>query len=244
MASMRGGVRGLTDRLVTLGGEVPDREDLPRYVAPVPASVEDIGLAFAWVVVAINLVGTAFGFWFYRFQFSIEPLVMWPFVPDSPTATLFIAASITAWKLGHRQAWLDALAFVGCLKLGVWTPFVLLVYFDGWSYLHPAMFNFLFWSHLGMVVQGFVIHRYSDFRIGPVFVAVLWYGTNDIVDYFLPVVGRPHHTLLPESGAPTILGAVDPVSFAAAGAVSLTVLATFLALATRVAKLDRRTSGE
>jgi len=72
-----------------------------------------------------------------------------------------------------------------------------------------------------------------------VFVGLFWYGLNDTVDYFVPVVGGPHHTLLPEEGAPLVLGAIDTVSYAAVAAVTLTLLATFLALATRVKKLER-----
>ncbi|MFB6172355.1 MAG: DUF1405 domain-containing protein [Haloarculaceae archaeon] len=242
MASPSSAVRDAAARVVALGGEVPEREDLPWYVAPLPAWIEDVGLSLAWLVVAINLAGTAFGFYYYGFQFTVEPVVMWPFVPDSPVATLFIALSIAAWKLGHEQEWLNALAFFGCLKLGVWTPFVLLVFFDHWSYLHPAMYNFLLWSHLAMAVEGFVLYRYADFPVGAVFVAVLWYGANDVVDYFVPIVGTPHHTLLPVQ---SIVGGVpqhvSPAhEIAAAGAVVLTVLATFLALATRVKKLERR----
>lgn len=52
---------------------------------------------------------------------------MWPVVPDSPLATLFIAASLVAWKTGHSQEWLNVLAFFGCIKLGLWTLFTLLV---------------------------------------------------------------------------------------------------------------------
>ena len=227
-------------RVIARGGRVPEREDLPRYVAPIPAWLEDVGLSLAWLVVAVNLAGTAFGFYYYGFQFTVEPAIMWPFVPDSPMATLFIALSVAAWKLGHNQEWLNALAFFGCIKLGAWTPYVLLVFFEHWSYLHPAMYHFLFWSHLAMVLQAFVIHRYAGFTVGSVFVAVLWYGVNDLVDYFVPVVGTPHHTLLPvQAIVRNIPQHVSPAhEIAAAGAVTLTLLATFLALSTRVKKLE------
>lgn len=231
---------------------LPDRADLPRYVAPLPEWLEDVALRYAWAIVAINLVGTAFGFWYYGFhplplsdplitwQFGAEPPVMWPFVPDSPMATLFIAASLGLWKLGRNSEVVNALAFFGCLKLGLWTPFVLLAFMEGFSYNSVYMYNFLFWSHLAMVVEAFVIHRYSDFPVGAVFVAVVWYGLNDVVDYFVPVVGTPHHTLLP--GQEALSNGFSHLSptheIAAAGAVVITIGATFLALATRVEKLE------
>ena len=236
---------------------LPSRADLPRYLAPLPESVEDLALRYAWVIVAVNLAGTAFGFWYYGFhplplsdplitwQFAAEPRIMWPFVPDSPVATLFIAASLALWKLDRNSEVVNALAFFGCLKLGLWTPFVLLSFIDGFSHNSVLMYNFLFWSHLGMVAEAFVIHRYSDFPVGAVLVAVVWYGFNDVVDYFIPIVGTPHHTTLPgQEVLETVQGFSHPSpthEIAAAGAVVITFAAIFLALATRVKKLEAKT---
>lgn len=228
-------------RALFVDDELPATTDLPRWLSPLPAWLENFGLNVAWVVVVINLVGTAFGFWYYGFQFSIEPVVMWPFVPDSPVATLFIALSLALWKLGRSNEYLNALAFFGCLKLGLWTPYVLLAFKSDFSYLHWAMYNFLFWSHLAMVVEAFLIQRYATFPTAAIFVAVVWYGFNDLVDYFVPLVGTPHHTLIPAE--PILDGVVQHVApaheLAAAGAVVLTLTATFLAFATRVEKIVR-----
>ncbi len=218
---------------------LPDRDPLPRYLAPLPAWLEDLGLRLAWPIVAINLVGTAFGFWYYRFQFGYEPVVAWPVVPDSPMATLFIGLSLAAWKLGRSREWLNALAFYGCIKLGLWTPFVLLAFMEGFSDLHPAMYNFLFWSHLAMVVEAFLIHRYSEFPVAGVAVAVVWFGFNDLVDYFVPVGGGLHHTWIPPQFVGSGVGHPSPAhDYAAAAAVVLTLAATFLALSTRIKKLE------
>lgn len=100
---------------------------LPSYLAPLPQRGEDLALQYAWIIVATNLAGTAFGFWYYQFQFAQTPLVMWPVVPDSPAATLFMALSLAAWKLDYSQEWLNMLAFYGNIKLGLWTPYVQLV---------------------------------------------------------------------------------------------------------------------
>ena len=142
------------------------------------------------------------------------------------------------------------LAFFGCIKLGAWTPFVLLVfpaeYPSGtlvelgtlgfvWEY---GLYAFLVGSHLAMVVQAFLIHRYADFTVRAVAVALLWYGFNDVVDYFVPIVGEPHHTFL---SAELVSGGLNHAlpahDVAAAGAVVLTMTCIFLALATRAWKL-------
>ncbi len=235
------GVRARFGRLVS-GAGLPDPERLPRWVAPLPERVENFGLHLAAVVAAVNLVGTAFGFWYYLPQFGIEPVAMWPLVPDSPVATLFIALSLLAWRVGRPNEYLNALAFFGCIKLGLWTPYVLTVFEADFSYLHWAMYNFLFWSHLAMVVEAFLLHRFSDFPVRAVFVAVVWYGLNDVVDYFVPVVGRPHHTTVPAEAVGRLAfdHSLPAHDVAAAGAVVLTLAATFLALSTRVKKLELR----
>jgi len=249
---MAAGLRERIERRIgaVLSAPVPPREDLPSYLAPVPKRVENLGLRLAWVVVAVNVAGTAFGFYYYLPQFSMTPVVAWPVVPDSPTATLFVALAVAAWKLGRSSEWLNALAFFGSIKLGAWTPFVLLAFMPAWSALPWWMYHFLLWSHLAMVVQAFVLHRFADFPVRAVALATGWYLFNDVVDYFVSVAGGPHHTLLPPAVEPitgdaarTVQHASPGHEIAAAGAVVLTVACVFLALSTRVKKLELRAGG-
>jgi uncharacterized membrane protein YpjA len=233
---------------------LPPHNGSPWYVAPLPPWLENFGLRLGWLVVAINLVGTAFGFWFYSFQFSITPVAAWPLVPDSPLATLFIALSLAAWKLGYadRVPWLHVLAFFGCIKLGAWTPFVLTVfpveYPSGglmtrgtvgfvWEY---GLYLFLVTSHLAMVVEAFLIQRYASFSVGAVALATAWYLLNDIVDYLVTPFSTYTHTLLnSESFVSYSMGfdhSAPAHDIAAAAAITLTISCVFLAMATRVVK--------
>ena len=222
-------IRGLFE------SDVP-REDLPWYVAPLPAPLENLGLNLAWLVVAVNLGGTAFGFYYYALQFLETPVEMWPFVPDSPMATLLIALALAAWKLGRSQEWLVALAFFGNVILGGWTVYVHLAFWDSFGYLHPLMRQFLIWSHAAMVVQAFLLHRIADFSPAAVGVATLWYTVDTVVDYFVPVRGDLHHTTLPiVRGEEMYLGATA-LGVAATGAVVLLVVAIYLAMLTHVEK--------
>ena len=224
---------------MTVENTTSTRDRLPAYLSPLPQFVEDLALRYAWLIVVVNLAGTAFGFWYYRVQFAQTPIVMWPFVPDSPGATLFIALSLAAWKLGYDPEWLHALAFFGCLKLGLWTPFVQL-FLNGPSGIAAWLYWFLVVSHLAMALQAFLIQRYADFPIGAVAVAVVWYGFNDVVDYFAPLVGEFHHTFLRAEFIDGGLNHSLPAhNLAAAAAVTLTLTATFLTLATRVKKLEQ-----
>ncbi|KYH26384.1 hypothetical protein HAPAU_14820 [Halalkalicoccus paucihalophilus] len=212
---------------------------LPAWLAPLPRRLEDLALRYAWAIVAINLVGTAFGFWYYRFQFSGTPLAIWPWVPDSPLATLFIAASLALWKLDRGNELVDMLAFFGNVKLGLWTPFVLVVFNDAFlAGTAPPMYAFLLVSHLGMVAQAFLIQRYSDFSIPAIAAALAWYSFDLTVDYFVPIFGEPHHTVLPFSDPTAVPMAGNTTAFrvAALGATMLTIWITFFALSTRAEK--------
>lgn len=235
---------------------IPESEDLPRYVAPLPTWLEDVGLRAVWPVVVINLVGTVFGFWYYIPQFSVEPVSVWIFVPDSPTASLFAACAFGLWAAGRTREWVNALAFFGCIVLGLWTPYALTVFYSGFSYLSWPMYAFLYCSHLALVVEAFVLYRISDFPLRAVVVGFGWYLINVILDYFVPIVGTPHHTFIPPEstghivghflGQPLLSGPVvhpfHPHLLAAAGEVTTTLLATFLILATRITILETRFS--
>ncbi|RYJ13622.1 DUF1405 domain-containing protein [Halogeometricum borinquense] len=218
----------------------PSTDDLPVYLAPLPNWVESMTLRLTWVVVAVNLVGTVFGFWYYRFQLLNSHLVIWPAVPDSPLATLLMAVSLVSWKLGQDRNWIHALAFVGNLKYGFWVVIVQIVINDVLVSGDPYHW-FLLVSHFGMGLQALVIYRYAEFTVPSVAVATLWFSFNDMVDYFLPLVGDYHHTYF----GPRLVSAGDHGTrahdVAAASAVGLTILAAFLALAIRVRRLENRT---
>lgn len=219
---------------------LPPRDDLPRWVAPLPTALENLTLRLVWLVVAINLAGTAFGFWYYRFQFARVPREMWLFVPDSPAATLFVALALGAWALGRQNDYLTALAFVGNVSLGFWSPFVILAFTEAWFDASATwLVIFLFTSHLAMVAQAFLLHRISEFPVRAVAVATAWYTVDLLMDFFVPILGRPTHTPLPLSPDAAAF-TTTALQVAAGGAVLLTVLPIFLALATRVKKLEER----
>jgi uncharacterized membrane protein YpjA len=228
---------------------IPEPENLPWYVAPLPVWLENVALRLAWPIAIVNLVGTLFGFWYYAgrpLAFAVEgqlgmaPLAAWPLIPDSPAATLFIALSLIAWRLDWSFAEpIHALAFFGCIKLGLWTPYVQLA-LNGPGGIPAWLYWFLILSHMAMAVEAFIIHRYASFSVPAVAVATVWYGFNDVVDYFWPILEGPHHTILrAEVMAGEITHAIPAHDLAAGWAVVLTVVAVFLALTTRVTKIER-----
>ena len=229
----------MSGRLGVDSASLPPRDALPWWLAPVPKAIEDLGLRLVWGVVAINLVGTAFGFWYYLPQFSETPPAMWMFVPDSPVATLFIAGAFALWAMGRHNDYLTALAFFGNIKLGLWTPWVLVVFADSFlAFTAPAMYAFLLLSHLAMVVQAFVLYRITDFPLKAVGLALAWYTIDLTVDYFIPIVGDPHHTSIPVEYTTAFPAGTTAFQLAAWAAVILTVIPLFWALGTRIRKLE------
>ena len=223
------------------GPDRPAADRLPGWLAPVPEPLERLGLRLVWLVVAINLAGTAFGFWYYLPQFSRTPPEMWLFVPDSPVATLLIAGAFALWAMDRANDTLTALAFFGNFKLGLWTPWVLVMFADAFlEFTALPMYAFLLFSHLAMVVQAFVLHRITDFPLSAVGIATLWYTVDLTVDYFVPVVGGPHHTTIPVEYGTQIVAGASAFQLAAWGAVVLTIIPLFWAFATRLTKQRQR----
>ncbi len=212
-----------------------------RLVAPLPTKIEDYCLQYAWLIVAINVAGTGFGFWYYRFQLEASPMAMWPWIPDSPLATLFMALSLALYKLGRSNEIINMLAFYGNIKLGLWTPYTLVLFRGDFTH-DPAMFQFLFWSHLLMVAQAFLIHRYSRFPPWAIVGALVWYTIDLTVDYFIPLVGGPHHTWIPVPRGQEMFLSATAFDLIAAGETVLTIWITVLAFLSAIAIRDRQNS--
>lgn len=176
----------------------PATRDVPRYVGPLPEWLENVGLRLSLALIAVNLVGAVFGFLYYAEQLMHTHPLMWPIVPVSPLATLYMALSLFCWRRGYGgllAQLVHVLAFVGCVKYGLWSVYVQLFIEDA-SQIPVLLWQFLLWSHAAMVLQAFLIYRYARFPLWAVGVVALWYALNDLLDFFVSVLGGPHHTWL------------------------------------------------
>lgn len=160
--------------------------------------------AWAAVIAVINLVGIAYGFYYYGEQFAVTPAWLWWLVPDSPLAVLWAELALAAYWLlptprRGRWLWLDALAFVGNVQVGLWTCYVLLAYEDHFGTLDflqggDVTLNAVLWiGHFGMAVLAliFVKGLRQAQAWSALGIAGAYYLLNDAVDYFGPdFVGR------------------------------------------------------
>lgn len=63
-----------------------------RWIYPLLAN-----RSFMTLLLIINIVGTIYGYYWYGWQLKETPAIFLPFVPDSPTASLFFVLVLVAF---------------------------------------------------------------------------------------------------------------------------------------------------
>ncbi|MCT8138912.1 DUF1405 domain-containing protein [Anaerobacillus sp. CMMVII] len=135
-----------------------------------------------FILLVANLLGTIYGYWWYKEQLAITPAQFYIFVPDSPTASLFLVFVLAAFLLKKNWPLMEAFAAVTLIKYGVWA--VVMNIAAGVAGATLSWQNYmLIASHLAMAVQALLFAPY--FRIKPwhLVVVSVWTLHNDIIDY-------------------------------------------------------------
>lgn len=151
----------------------------------------------------VNLLGTAYGYvWYWnqlKWTAAEKPLILLPFVPDSPTASLFFTLSLLFLLADRHQAWrrrlaflaapralIDALAVITLFKYGVWA--VVINFADGWQGggIDGLQWMLIF-SHGGMALQALVYARRLTHGYIALLLAAGWTLLNDGLDYGLGI---------------------------------------------------------
>lgn len=137
---------------------------------------------FLWLLLIVNIFGTIYGYIWYQYQLIETPVIFLPFVPDSPTASLFFVFVLIAFLQRKNWGLMEALAIVTLFKYGVWAVgmniLLLIVQGDiGWSgYMLIA-------SHGAMAIQGLLYAPFYRIKRWHFVVAAIWTLHNDIIDY-------------------------------------------------------------
>ncbi|NHM29139.1 DUF1405 domain-containing protein [Neobacillus terrae] len=144
---------------------------------------------FLWLLLIVNIAGTAYGYYWYGWQLADTPAIFLPFVPDSPTASLFFVFVLLAFLLGRNWPLLESLAIVTLFKYGIWAVVMnLLVYFVN-GYLDPIGLMLMI-SHGAMAIQGVLYAPFYKIKWWHFFVAAIWTLHNDIIDYVFFMLPR------------------------------------------------------
>ena len=129
-----------------------------------------------------NLLGTVYGYIWYGGQLAETKWYFWPFVPDSPTATLFLIIAIAAIYFNRHLGLFECLAFITLIKYGAWAVLMNLFVMIHYEQLVP-MALMLMVSHGIMVVQAFMFYPLFEIKTWHIVVTMIWVFHNDVIDY-------------------------------------------------------------
>lgn len=139
----------------------------------------------SWLMMLLicNILGMIYGYIWYGEQLSHTPWHFKIFVPDSPTAILYLVISITLILIQKQNSIIDALAFVTLFKYGIWAVImnILFIIEQGDITVNGLVLMF---SHSIMAIQAIYFYpRFKRSMIG-ISVAMIWVFLNDYIDYF------------------------------------------------------------
>lgn len=139
----------------------------------------------SWLMMLLicNILGMIYGYIWYGEQLSHTPYQFKIFVPDSPTAILFLVISISLILIRKQNSIIDALAFVTLFKYGIWAVImnILFIIEKGDITVNGLVLMF---SHSIMAVQAIYFYpRFKRSMIG-IIVAMTCVFLNDYIDYF------------------------------------------------------------
>ncbi|WP_052098588.1 DUF1405 domain-containing protein [Paenibacillus stellifer] len=147
---------------------------------------------FVWILLAVNTLGTIYGYIWYGNQLAYTagnyPAWLLPFVPDSPTASLFFTLALVLLLYPPRTAWgvavralVEALAVVTSVKYGIWA--VMIIVAGGYQGGNLDWQDWMLMaSHAGMAVEALLYARFFHCR-KMIPLALLYTLLNDTMDY-------------------------------------------------------------
>jgi uncharacterized membrane protein YpjA len=148
-----------------------------------------VNRSFLWLMLIANIAGTIYGYIWYGGQLAETPARFVPFVPDSPTASLFFVLVLLAFLLGRNWPLFEALAMITLFKYGIWAVVMnVLVWnvtgelgWQGWMLLV---------SHGAMAIEGLLYAPFYRIKSWHVALAAVWTLHNDIIDYVFGMMPR------------------------------------------------------
>lgn len=142
-----------------------------------------------FILLAVNIIGTLYGFIWYGGQLSVTPNKYLIFVPDSPTASLFFVFVLIALFLKTNLPLFEALAIVTLMKYGIWAVVMNLLVLIEIGYLDWSSYMLIF-SHGAMAIQGLLYKNSYKIKGWHLVVAAIWTLHNDVIDNLFKMMPR------------------------------------------------------
>ncbi|MFD1395017.1 DUF1405 domain-containing protein [Kroppenstedtia eburnea] len=157
---------------------------------------------FLLILLAVNFLGSIYGYYWYKNQLAATPVYWLPFVPDSPTASAAFTLVLLLYLINRRSPFWEAFAGVTLFKYGIWAVAMILA---GAALSEKPFLESLVWtdwmlmaSHLGMALEGVLYSRFFAFGRKEILLVAGWILLNDVLDYGVGI-----HPWLPLSMAGT-----------------------------------------
>lgn len=138
--------------------------------------------SFLWILLFVNLLGTVYGYDWYKSQLVLTEPKFWVFVPDSPTASLFFTLAIFGWLINRNFKLIEALALITLVKYGLWAVVMNLLTLYETGSIGPVGWMLVV-SHFAMALQAVLYIPFYKFRLGHIIIASIWTLHNDVIDY-------------------------------------------------------------
>ncbi len=139
----------------------------------------------------VNVAGTVYGYYWYGWQLKQTPAIFLPFVPDSPTASLFFVFVLIAFLFKKNWPLLEALAIVTLFKYGIWAVVMNFLVFFVQGQLNPIGLMLIF-SHFAMAVEGILFAPFYRFKWWHLLLTAIWTLHNDVIDYVFKMMPSYH----------------------------------------------------
>lgn len=137
---------------------------------------------FLIFIILCNIVGTIYGYYWYLGQLQQTKWYFMPFVPDSPTASLFLVIALMAIVWNRHLSLIEVLAFVTLIKYGVWAVVMNILVFITLDEV-TAMGMMLIISHAIMAIQALLFVPLFRVSLLSIVIAAIWVFHNDVIDY-------------------------------------------------------------
>ena len=138
--------------------------------------------SFMWLLLFVNVLGTMYGYYWYKWQLEITEPIYLIFVPDSPTASLFFSIALFGWLINRHFKLIEALALITLVKYGLWA-----VVMNIWTQFEGSPIGIVGWmliaSHFAMAVQAVLYIPFYKFKWIHMLIAAIWTLHNDVIDY-------------------------------------------------------------
>jgi uncharacterized membrane protein YpjA len=150
---------------------------------------------FRLFLVAVNILGTFIGIYYYWGQLVNSPIYQWIFIADCPLYALLFAVTVA-----FKSKKLSFLTFFGSVKYASWTVFVITAFPEFYFSIDATYYSILLVLHIFMFLQSFLLLPWIKENATEILTVTSWFLLNDVADYFFGTVGN-----IPTYGFQTIL---------------------------------------